>query len=218
MESSEAKQHNETDRAEVKKAGPYVFALLNPSDKEFRNQINQAGYTVLEIGCGIKPRMSWNTEKDSKGSVWVGCDPGIPENGDSVSVNIGENKLSGSSTLVVYSYGVEEIPVFKPRVTICVAPNPRDIVEDDIIFNDELSDFFGSDKNQYFIISLDNRTFEAQGYRKKAKEKILDWMKENHFRRISPNHILDRFEPNSADLEEGVPAMYFKRDAIKDTI
>ncbi len=189
-------------------SGSYVHAVLNPKANEFRDMVSKSKYSILEIGCGSPPRLSW---KLVQGDIWIGCDPDIKEGNDSILVLKSESQPGPNTKLVVFSDIADEIPEIKPDTLIFVAPNPKDIC-DDKIFNDDLTKFLDQGKKQYAAVALDNRTTEALGYGEEAMEKVLDWMKENNFIQIEKNTLLERFEPNSADLESENESMFFVKN------
>jgi hypothetical protein len=68
-------------------------------------------------------------------------------------------------------------------------------------------------KQQYFIVELDTRTFEASGWQGEAKSVISRWMRENKFIVTDPHDsFLDKFSPNSGDLGERNIRWYFVRN------
>jgi len=175
----------------------YVTARLNPSREEFASAFTEKpSKSYLDIGCGEKPRLS---VKLGKGDVWVGADPAIAAKGETVGVQSGV-MVDKRAKVFVFSDIAAEVPEFKPDYLISVAPNPKDVVEGNII-NDELEKFLDTGKYQFFLIVFDNRTFEAQGYLREALQTTARWMHEHHFQRtIAPNQVRDTFRPNSADL------------------
>lgn len=189
---------------------PYVWARLNPPKDEFKDLLNKANHTILEVGCGNPPRLSWSLKNKE---LWVGCDPAIKDRTREISVHVGDIKVEPQSKLVVFSSALEDIDTFKPNVIICMAPNPENVV-DGRIFNDSLSNFLNSEKKQYLIIGLDNRTYEALTHRIKAKEQILQWAWENKFVPIKPGPLIEeRFDINSGDTTEAdCNLMFFARN------
>lgn len=176
---------------------PYVAARLNPSLEEFRSAFGvKPTNSYLDIGCGESPRLS---VKLRKGDVWVGCDPAISAPGKTISVHSGVS-VDREAKMFVFSDIAAEVPEFKPDYLISIAPNPKDVVEGNII-NDELEKFLDQGKYQFFLVVFDNRTFEAQGYLREALRTTLSWMEEHGFKKtVASNAIRDTFRPNSADL------------------
>lgn len=176
---------------------PYVTARLNPSREEFASAFaEKPSRSYLDIGCGEKPRLS---VKLGKTDVWVGADPAIAASGATVGVQSGVS-VNKEAKLFVFSDIAAEVPEFKPDWLISVAPNPKDVVEGNII-NDELEKFLDTGKYQFFLLVFDNRTFEAEGYLREALQATSRWMHEHGFQRtIAPNAVRDNFRPNSADL------------------
>ncbi|OGM17171.1 hypothetical protein A2V61_02435 [Candidatus Woesebacteria bacterium RBG_19FT_COMBO_47_8] len=189
---------------------PYVAARLNPSRQEFVSAfVEKPARSYLDIGCGEKPRLS---VKLGKGDVWVGADPAIAASGETIGVQSGVS-VHKDARMFVYSDLAAEVPEFKPDCLISVAPNPKDVVEGNII-NDELEKFLDPSKYQFFLLVFDNRTFEAQGYLREALQTTARWMHEHGFQRtIASNAIRDTFRPNSADLgASGNKVLVFARN------
>jgi len=187
--------------------GSYIHATaVNPDKKDFLKILKKGKFTILDIGCGKEPRLSWTLEKDD---MWVGCDPAIklPGENNNVSIQLPDNPINRESSLVVFTESVRDIPSFKPDYISIIAPNPKDIV-DDKIFNEHLEKFLSDEKEQHIIIALDNRTYESAGYREEAIETIRKWMKDKNFENLGEGddyedlEINSRFQPNSADLGE----------------
>ena len=170
--------------------------LINPNEVDFKKALGESeGHKILEIGCGEEPRPSWTIDNND---IWIGCDPAIT---DPRIIHV--EKDFPKEKLIVFDRKVEEIPPFKPDYFSVVAPNPKEIVEEREIFNDELEKFLSEDKNQYFVIPLDNRTHQAEGYGEEALEIIQEWMKEHGFEKyVEDEYIEDNFKPNSNDLDE----------------
>ncbi|MGA3292271.1 MAG: hypothetical protein ABSC49_03975 [Candidatus Microgenomates bacterium] len=177
-------------RKSEKHVGPYINAVLNPPIGEFNNMLRQAKHSILEIGCGEKPRLSW---KLSSEDLWVGCDPLLDTNRVQIKSPIHSNKV------ILFSDIAADIPKFTPDVLLAVAPNQKNIAENKI-FNDELENFLNPHKHQFFIVALDTRTIESRGYQQAALTKIDNWMNEHHFKRDDENPVLNKFSPNSDDL------------------
>ena len=194
---------------EAPRGGP-DYAILNPGSERFRQLCNQASHTVLEIGCGKDVRVSWRLDK---GDLWVGCDPAINTWGrDSLKVRKG-GRIDPNARMVVFNDIAADIPKFKPDILCAVAPNQKDIVNGNM-FNDELKPFLDPTKQQYFIVELDTRTFEAGGYQSAAKGEISAWMKENRFVEADPHDpFLYKFSPNSSDLGGRNIRRYFVRNS-----
>ena len=176
--------------------------LINPNKIDLKKALDMSkGAKILEIGCGEEPRPSWTIDKDD---IWIGCDPAII-NPRVIHV---ENDFP-KEKLIIFDRKVEEIPPFKPDYFSVVAPNPLEIVKGEI-FNDQLEKFLSDDKDQYFVIALDNRTHEAKRYRKEALETIREWMNEHGFKKYEPDEYIEyNFEPNSNDLDEESGMEYY---------
>lgn len=178
--------------------GPYARAIFSPDLARFEQIRSQASHSILEIGCGITPRLSW---KLGSGDLWVGCDPATSSKEPGfVTIQKGGLRINPNASMVVFSDIAADIPKFKPDVLCTVAPNQKDIA-DGKIFNDELEPFLDSLKQQHFVVELDTRTHEARGYQREAIRVISTWMTESGFKEAEPDDpILDKFSPNSADL------------------
>jgi hypothetical protein len=185
------------NQIETGRIPPYVSARLNPPRAEFDSAFGQKpARSYLDIGCGERPRLSVRLRE---GEVWVGADPAISASGESVSVQSGVH-VNPEAKMFIFSDIAAEVPEFKPDWLITVAPNPKDVVEGNII-NDDLEKFLDTGKTQFFLLVFDNRTFEAQGYLEDALQVTFVWMQEHGFKRtIASNAIRDSFKPNSADL------------------
>lgn len=191
--------------------GQHLNALTDPNESEFRKLLEKSsGKTILDIGSGSNPILSWEPER---GGLWVGCDPSInkPESGRAVQVHKSDMEIQTGSNFIIFTRPVDEVPKFSPDYISAVAPNPKDVV-DGKIFNEDLKKFL-SDKTQYFVVVLDDRTFQSKDYGKDAREIIEKWMEDNDF--IGPemdDYIDDSFEPNSADLNGTEEIMCFRRN------
>lgn len=187
---------------------PYERATLNPSKDEFIRKINSTrGISFLDIGCGENPRMSVGLKK---GDLWVGCDPHIRDEnitGSNVQVHT-SSANNPDSKLMVFNSDAASVPGFAPDWITCIAPNPKDVIDDKII-NYDLEKFFDSSKQQHFLVVLDNRTKEAELYKKEAIKHIKIFMHDLNFKLVSPNEIDNlrdylrkniNYKPNSADL------------------
>lgn len=186
----------------------YARATLNPSKDEFIREINSArGLSFLDIGCGENPRMSVGLKK---GDLWVGCDPHIKEEnitGSCVHVHT-SSANNPDSKLIVFNSDAASVPGFAPDWITCIAPNPKDVADDKII-NYDLEKFFDSNKKQHFLVVMDNRTKEAELFKKDAIKHIKKFLHDLNFNLISSDEIDDlgdylrtniNFKPNSADL------------------
>ena len=193
---------------ERKIGGPYVRAIFNPGSAQFQQILQGASRSILEIGCGETPRISW---KPNPKDVWVGCDPAIKGKGESILVHRGARPSNNHTSLVVFPDIVADIPKFYPDVLIAVAPNQNEIVEGKI-FDDQLEGFINPKKKQTFIVVLDKRTAESEGYQGGARGVIFGWMRTNGFVRNSENPIPEGFSPNSADLGSSNILMTFVRN------
>jgi hypothetical protein len=175
--------------------GPYLSAVFNPDSDQFRQMESPRARTILEIGCGVNPRLSWGL---NSGDLWVGCDPAATKG----IVIKGERPVKRSAGLVIFPYKAEELaekfPGLKPDVISIVAPNQEDIVKRRI-FNDGLKKFLDPEKEQVMIVVLDTRTVEAEQYQEEAKQIIRDWRSNNGFKPDTENLVLDDFKLNSAD-------------------
>lgn len=186
----------DVSQLEAREGSPYISAVLNPKPAEFQAALKDSFSTCLEIGCGVSPRSSWRLDKDD---VWVGCDPAVSASGDRTQVHLGA-PVDRTARMFVFSEIAAEVPEFKPDFLVAVAPNPRYVVEDKVI-NEDLEKFLDSKKPQYFLLVLDNRTFEAEVYLGKAKQVIKEWMKEHGFNPTQPSELIrQKFRPNSNDL------------------
>jgi hypothetical protein len=186
-----------TNSSDVQKAnhersnGPYVRAIFNPEAPQFQEMVKGSNLTILDIGCGEKPRLSWQLES---GDLWVGCDPAAT-NGVVIK---GEHPIKQGALLVVYPLMAEEIPTFKPDVISIIAPSQEEIIKG-YVFNDTLKKFLDPKKEQVLVVVLDTRTEEAAKFQEEAKQIIKDWRSENGFKPDAENQILDKFRLNSAD-------------------
>ena len=198
---------------EIRVMNSYANATYNPDSAMFQKQLRQASQTILEIGCGIEPRVSWKIEPRQ---LWVGCDHQVkPEyidktNPSLIHVRMMSSKQIQSDQMVVFDKKVAEIPKFHPDTFLLVAPNQEDL-KDGNILNDELEPFLSPTKNQGFVIVLDTRTREASGYQQEAIDKINKWMHKNKFFPENNYDIPDEFRPNSADLGGLNICKYFVR-------
>jgi hypothetical protein len=218
--------NTEINKIEPRTNGSYIRAVLNPQPAQFNEELKKSSRSILEIGCGVEPRISWRL---GSGDIWVGCDPAIGHtDSSSILVHKGEMQVNPKSKLVVFSDEVADIPRFKPDIFSAVAPNQQDITEGKI-FNDDLTEFLDPNpkRKQYFFIvldsRLDNRTFEVGGYQKEAIKEIREWMAENDFEDAKDNEtndpeldeITDKFKPSSNDLGGHVVRLFFVRHSEK---
>jgi len=198
---------------EIRVMNSYTNATFNPDNLTFQKQINQASQTILEIGCGMEPRVSWKLERQQ---LWVGCDHQVkPEYIDKINpslihVRVMSSKKIPSEQMVVFDKKVAEIPKFYPDTFLLVAPNQKDL-KDGNILNDELEPFLSPTKNQGFVLVLDTRTQEASGYQQEAIDNINKWMHKHSFFVENNYDIPDEFKPNSADLGGLNICKYFVR-------
>lgn len=193
---------------EQKISGPYIRALLNPEQETLENLLSQSSKTILDIGCGNPPRLSFELNSNN---LWVGCDKSIIEKGETILIHRGETEVNSSSKLLVYSYDLENMPTLKPDVMMAIAPNPM-VIWDRKIFGEDLKRFLHPNKKQYFIIALDHRTQEELGYGKEARYLALTWLKNNGFKPLADSPILDRYVANSGDIEAENSPMAFVRN------
>ena len=174
----------------------YIRAELNPDINKFRDVINsKPQVSYFDIGCGIHPRISVALEKND---LWVGCDPAISAKGDQTIVNSG-CRVHPDSKRFIYSDIAAEVPEFKPDYIMCIAPNPQDVVEGNII-NDELEKFLDEKKTQFFYVFFDDRTQQSQGYRKDAIIETLKWTRKHKFYQSDTNPLRGTLSINSDDL------------------
>ncbi|MGA2910957.1 MAG: hypothetical protein ABSE04_04140 [Candidatus Microgenomates bacterium] len=173
------------------RTGPYIQANFNPDSQHFGEMLRRSSFSILDVGCGEKPRLSWAL---SAGDLWVGCDPAAT-NGIVIK---GERPVRQSAGLVVFPYTADEIPLFKPDVISVIAPNQEDIVKGRV-FNDGLEKLLDPGKEQTMVVLLDTRTHESQTFQEEAKHFISRWRRENGFKPDAENPVLDKFRLNSAD-------------------
>jgi len=186
----------DVSQLETREGSPYASAVLNPEPAEFQTALKDSFSTCLEIGCGVSPRSSWRLDK---GDVWVGCDPAVSASGNQTLIHLGA-PVDRTARMFVFSEIAAEVPEFKPDFLLAVAPNPRSVVEGKVL-NEDLEKFLDSKNPQYFLLVLDNRTFEAEVYLGKARQVIKEWMKEHGFNSAQPSELIrQKFRPNSNDL------------------
>jgi hypothetical protein len=193
QEEEVAKYWQELEKESLKSqvTKPYVSAHVDPPDWVFEHHKRLVSFSVLDIGCGVQPRLSWELKS---GDFWVGCDPNY-KNG---LVYKGSIPMDRRAVLTIFRSRVEDVPEFKPDLISVIAPNQQDIA-DGQIFNDEIRKFLDPQKEQTLVVVLDTRTVEAFDYQPKAKQIIKQWAKENGFKPDAENQILDKFRLNSAD-------------------
>lgn len=191
---------------------PYIRAELNPSIDKYREAIeSKPQISYLDIGCGIQPRISVALEKND---MWVGCDPAISSKGEQITV-ASSCRVHPDSKRFVYSDIAAEVPEFKPDFIMCIAPNPKDVADGNII-NDELEKFLADKKTQFFYIIFDNRTFEALTYRRQAIHDATIWMQEHGFVWSDANPLRGMIRVNSGDLgASGNKGLIFRRTPKK---
>lgn len=178
---------------------PPARALYNPERHVFAREVESSKYSVLDIGCGEPPRISWKLKFDQ---LWVGCDPAISQkSGETIEVkSIFQTPIQGK--LIVYNNIAAETPSFQPDIISVIAPNQKDVSEGNI-FNYDLEKFLSDNKKQYLLSYLDTRTQEALWFGKSARQEVLKWMAEFNFKKIDVKPELPiQFYPNSADLGE----------------
>jgi len=202
-----------TNNSEVQKVnhersnGPYVRAVFSPNASQFQETVRGSIFTILDIGCGEIPRLSWQL---GSGDLWVGCDPAAT-NGVVIK---GERPIKQSAHLVVYPLMAEEIPTFKPDVISIIAPSQEEIVKG-YVFNDTLKKFLDPDKEQVLVVILDTRTEEAAKFQDEAKQILRYWRQENGFKPDTENQILDKFRLNSADAgAKNIRLCYIRNSAL----
>ncbi|QLG69280.1 MAG: hypothetical protein CH104c_0048 [Candidatus Woesebacteria bacterium] len=183
-------------------SGPYVRVEANPDKNRFSSLVQQAQTTILDVGCGetnpsrgIYPRCSWKTPR---GVLWVGCDPNAKANNEGkVQIHTLGPHTANPSQMIFFTLEVDSIPPFPPDYISLVAPNPRDIAEEGLLYSLEK---FLQIARQKIIIVLDDRTQEAKRYGNQAKLKIAKWAKENNLSLLPLSARPSFFIPNSADL------------------
>lgn len=192
---------------ERRQGSPYIKAAFNPSASQFQEILTGSTFTILDVGCGEKPRLSWSL---GPGDLWIGCDPAAI---NSIVIK-GERSIRQSAQLVVFPFMAEEIPTFKPDVISIIAPNQEEIVKG-YVFNDTLKKFLDPGKEQVLVVILDTRTEEAVEFQDEARHILRDWRKENGFTTDTENPVLDRFKLNSADAGERNIHMCYSRNSKK---
>lgn len=217
---------------------PYIKALLNPNIDEVKKLSYDSNWTILDIGCGNPPRLSF----DPKNDLVIGCEPILNFNPDQKTIMVRKPPIEMDDQpkkVVIYKDYVERTASrlssngIYPDVLISVAPNPADIKNGEI-FNDESSFLIDpKGKLQVFMIAIEKpkQTHEGTSYLGEAKEIIRDWMKDNGFREYTedPGNLKDvedrkiraamsRFHPNSGDLREDFKLMtYFRNSSAVKT-
>lgn len=212
---------------------PYIRALLNPSMDEVKKMANESNWVFLDIGCGNPPRLS----VDPKNDLVIACEPTLEVGLDQSTILMRKPAVSidnDPKKLVVFKDYVERIASrlssnrIYPDILTCVAPNPKDIIMDEI-FNDETSILIDpNNKLQIFILALERtgQTNEGQSYLDEAQGVIYNWMENNRFREYvgdsgslrnvedkKISHATSRFHPNSADLREEREILVFFRNS-----
>ena len=175
-------------------SGPFVAATLNPDTTTFHQIVNTSDKSTLDIGCGSEPRLSW---KLGPSALWVGCDPEIKFEEGSTHVSVHKSKpVSTESKLVLFSSVAADVPEFKPDVISIIAPNPKDIDEEQIL-NTDLEKFLDPGKPQKIVVVLEKRSLEANAALESNKERIGTWMKEHGFKISPEDPIWDKFSLTS---------------------
>lgn len=101
-------------------------AEVNPSDQTFKEALGRAkGLIILDIGSGNRLSMSLK-----KGDLYVMVDPNLDPHS---SLNSGFNRREPGSQIVGFSSEIDDVPDFRPNLTLMVAPNPVDILEGDLL-------------------------------------------------------------------------------------
>lgn len=195
----------------------YVNALYNPSNLSELER--KSVFTVFEIGCGTNPpRTSWTFRSENQ--LWVGCDPWIDQK-SGLTIPVLKPKTLNSELYfpgkyVVYNKNASEVSL-TPDIFCAVAPNPKDIVEGNILNFEDFDNKLSTSKSQLFIAALETSTQEAYGYLHSAKIILKTTLSDLGFDLMDekPDFKGSTFTVNSADAGAKIIKLAYMRNPSK---
>lgn len=178
----------------------FRLKTFDESKARLKDILSKSSFSVLDVGPGFRPP---NLSIDQRsGDVWVGVDVALGYFVDQ-KVARGDRDVDVNSSRLIVPGEVEVLPAFKADLIMMIAPNPRNIVEDDLL--GQLEKFIGPGTKIYIL--LDNRTAESQQYGREAKKEITTFLKQHGF-------VQDEFN----DLEGRVIDTSMSKDAVGGTV
>lgn len=152
----------------------FRLKTFDQSKARLKEVLSQSKFSVLDVGPGFRPP---NLSIDQRpGDLWVGVDIALGYFVDQ-KVARGDRDVDINSKRLIVPGEVEVLPEFKADLIMMIAPNPRNIVEDDLL--GQLEKFIGPGTKVYIL--LDNRTAESHQFGKAAKAEIIRFLKSSGF-------------------------------------
>ncbi len=150
----------------------FRLKTFDASKAQIMEIIERSKFRVLDVGPGFRPP-GLSVDQRS-GDVWIGADVALGYFIDQ-KVARGDRRVEMGAERVLVPGEVEVIPSFKADLIMMIAPNPRNIVEDDLL--GQLEKFIRQGTIIYIL--LDNRTNESRQYGEEARRIIRRFLKEN---------------------------------------
>lgn len=170
------------------------------SRAEIMGIIERSNFKVLDVGPGFRPPEISIDQRSGDG--WIGADVALGYNIDQ-KVARGDRRVEMGAERVLVPGEVEVIPSFKADLIMMIAPNPRNIVEDDLL--GQIEKFIGQGTKIYIL--LDNRTIESRQYEAEARREVVKFLKTNGF-----------VQDDLSDLDGRVIDTSRSKDAIGGTV
>jgi hypothetical protein len=162
--------------------------------------IQRSNFKVLDVGPGFRPPGISIDQRS--GDLWIGADVALGYFIDQ-KVARGDRRVEMGAERVIVPGEVEVIPSFQADLIMMIAPNPRNIVEDDLL--GQMEKFIGPGTKIYLL--LDNRTNESRQFGADARRTIIQFLRKNGV-----------VEDDLSDLDGRVIDTSRSKDAIGGTV
>ena len=191
--------------AEVLDFGFQNFDKSKPCLQEI---LSKSKFTVIDVGPGFNPPKLSVDQKST--DLWIGADIALKSEPVNQMVARGSRDVEERAKRILVPGEIEALPKFTADLIMIIAPNPKNIVEDDLL--GQIDKFVGPGTRIYIL--LDNRTAESHQFGKEAKAKIVRFLKEKKFTRDDLSDLDGRIIDPSGS-QDAIGGTIFKGKKIK---
>lgn len=185
----------------------FGFQSYDKSRVRLNEVVSESKFSVIDVGPGFNPP---NLSIDQKsGDLWIGADLALKSEPNQ-TIARGDRRVEQGAKRVLIPGEVEVLPAFKADLIMMIAPNPKNIVDDDLL--GQVVKFLGVGTK--FYLKLDNRTSEAKSFGAEAREVVKKFLKENGFVPDELDGLGDRIIDTSSS-KDAIGGAVFKAKKVR---